>query len=553
MFSAARVACLGLVVALSVPLTTASAAEVKARAEHVALFKNGYGVVRLRATLPKPDGGNEGLATLELPAATLGTFLLDWPAGVEVLSTRSLRVEDEAHAATSLAQLLQANVGQRVRVRIHGPVPAEPWRQVTIKAYPRAEVQPPTAGLRPLYAQPLSNPAPYGEIVLLEDEQGVSAVQIAQIAELQFLAGQKTTWTVNRPRDVLQVRYRLANDAQDPAVRLSYLAFGLAWSPSYVVDITDPAKARLTAKAVVLNDLMPLENVTVELVTGFPQLQFAHVPDAMSLRSLSDFLQALSASPTPGNRRNVMTQQMVINTYGGGDWNPVPPPAEGLPGDRTEDLAFYPLSAVTLDRSERAYFPLLSTALDYQHVYTLDIPDTIDEQPANRYGEQPSPESALVVWHAIKLTNATKLPWTTAPATTVAHGRLLGQDTLSYTPPGASSDLRITQALGLRPQYNELEVERQRNAANFFGSNYDLVTVRGEIALTNHMTKPVTLKITKLFSGELQNAEGKPTLTKLAKGLRQVNPRNQAVWQIDLPAAAEPVKLTYSYKIYVRN
>jgi hypothetical protein len=64
----------------------------------------------------------------------------------------------------------------------------------------------------------------------------------------------------------------------------------------------------------------------------------------------------------------------------------------------------------------------------------------------------------------------------------------------------------------------------------------------------------MTLKVTKTLSGEVQKTDGEPQITKLAKGLRKVNPRSQLVWSVPVEAGKDKaVCVTYTYQVYVRN
>jgi hypothetical protein len=44
---------------------------------------------------------------------------------------------------------------------------------------------------------------------------------------------------------------------------------------------------------------------------------------------------------------------------------------------------------------------------------------------------------------------------------------------------------------------------------------------------------------------------GKPTDVQTARGLKQVNPKHQLTWTVNLPAGEEE-KITYTYQLYVR-
>ena len=158
-----------------------------------------------------------------------------------------------------------------------------------------------------------------------------------------------------------------------------------------------------------------------------------------------------------------------------------------------------------------------------------------------------------MVWHSIELTNTTEQPWTTAPAMTVKGGRVLGQDTMHFVPPGGSTLLRITQAISVDAQHNELEVERERGAAKFHGSTYDKVTIEGKLKITNHKAEPVTVRITKMITGEVVTAEADPEVVKLASGLRGVNPRSRLTWEVEVqPGADDGAEVTYRYSFFTR-
>ncbi|MGC9328401.1 MAG: hypothetical protein ACP5I1_12265, partial [Candidatus Hinthialibacter sp.] len=204
-------------------------------------------------------------------------------------------------------------------------------------------------------------------------------------------------------------------------------------------------------------------------------------------------------------------------------------------------------------KGERGYYPLFSQEVPYEHIYTWEIPQFIDENTAYR-GRQEETPAVQEVWHALKLTNTTKQPWTSAPATTMKDGRILGQDTIYYTPHDAETELKITQAVSIDAEHNEYEIERQRSAAQFYGRNYDLVKVRGELAVTNFKDAEAGIKITKTLSGEVVDSSLEPKVVQLAQGLNSVNPDSQLEWNVKVkPGKENAVKLTYTYFIYIRG
>jgi len=510
--------------------------------QRVTLFKNGYGVVTARADLP----GAGGVRIAELPKSTLGSFWLGWSGDTRIseIVARHALVSD-TQPAGSIPELLQANVGNEVSLLI-----SNEWVTGTIRAIPQPHTKPqpqPQPAHRGNHAI-FPPPRPVGDTLLLETADRLEVIRISHIQRLGLPRDAATDYTQHREEPALD--FTVTQPGEDPTLWVEYMASGIAWSPSYRVDISNDQTATLTAKAVIVNDLLDMHRVDVELVTGYPHLQHADSTSGFWLEPLQTFLQGMRERDQRRDMTaNIMMQQRAYasNFAGAGAGVPAAP----VGGEATEDLYFYQLPDVTLARGERGYFPLMTVSVPYEHCYTWDIPDYVDDN--NRYQQQ-SDDKPEVVWHAINLKNTTDQPWTTAPGQTTKSGRLLGQDTLHYTPVGADTDLRITQALAIVAEQSEFEVERQRDAERFHGYRYDKVTVRGELAITNRKGTDVTVRITKQLSGEVESAEGDPQVHRLGTGLRRVNPRSELVWTVPVKADPEqPVKLTYRYTVFVRN
>ncbi len=526
-------------IALLAAVLLASAAhaepiELTATPTRVAMFKNGYGVVSATAPLPDQPGP---VRVAPLPNAALGSLWLGWPEGVEITGVTSRYADrSEAVPAGTLPQMIQANLGQTADVMVHNE-----WLTGVLRT--------PDGGA--------------GEIsLLLLEQNGQSRViPVGQVQQLRLAGDPVLTIDHTTPEPVLD--FDLTTAADQAQLGVTYMAAGITWAPSYRVDITDDTNARLSAKAVIVNDLIDLDGIAVELVTGFPHLQYAHAPTAMSLVSLDEFIRSFSergrynqasifGNQLLGQSAEFDLQAALSNTNSGGEGGGMP--SFSAMGQTVEDLFFYQIADVTLKKGERGYFPLFAAETPYRHVYTWKIRDFVDEDNRYRRRRDDGVNQPEVVWHAIRLTNTTDQPWTTAPAQTVQGGRVLGQDTLRYTAPGGTTDLRITQALSIRAEQNEYETARERNAARFHGSSYDKVTVRGELAITNFKDRPVTVDVVKVVSGEILSAADDPEVAKLTTGLRRVNPRSQLKWSIRVdPGKEKTVKVAYSYEVFVRN
>ena len=180
----------------------------------------------------------------------------------------------------------------------------------------------------------------------------------------------------------------------------------------------------------------------------------------------------------------------------------------------------------------------------------IAVPDYLNDQ--EQYDQRRQQPDESVVWHALRLTNKTAIPWTTAPAETVTGGQVLGQDVIAYTPVGGESTLKITVAVDVKADQAEFERDRQRDALSFRGWSYDRVTVDGKLSVHNLKPDTVTIETTKLLSGEVQSTEPQATIDKLAGGLRSVNPQCRLRWKVTLEPGKEQ-QITYSYKVLVRR
>ncbi len=251
---------------------------------------------------------------------------------------------------------------------------------------------------------------------------------------------------------------------------------------------------------------------------------------------------------------NVMMQRAE---FGLGDRAPgqpsvVPDYGAAAAGHVAEDLFFYPLEDITLAKGETGYYPLFTETVPYTEFYHWEIPDYVSEE--DRYGqsrreERDKPEE---VWHSIRLTNTTNVPWTTAPAQIVKDGNIIGQDTLNYNPPKAKAKVKITQAVSVKAEQTEVEVDRERDAVRLYGYHYDRVNIKGTLSVTNFKGEAISLEIAKTLSGELKSTTPEAEDIVLARGLARMNPVHLLTWTLDLKPGQRR-EITYAYQALIRR
>ncbi|MCD6386520.1 hypothetical protein J7M23_12185 [Candidatus Sumerlaeota bacterium] len=357
-------------------------------------------------------------------------------------------------------------------------------------------------------------------------------------------------------KKVKRIKFKVSSRAENVHIGISYLEKGISWTPSYLINIEDPEKARITMKSTLINDAEDLEDVDVYFVVGYPNFKYADIPSPLTLdQSLTQFIQALESAGKRGtvyrHLSNIMKQRV---TFADKEATPVDygySAIKGLPGAAEEDLFLYFKKGISLKKGERAYYHIFSDKVDYEHIYEWTIPDTLNISPSGYQRSGEKKEEREQVWHAIKLTNSTQYPWTTAPALVVSEWKPLSQDVLNYTPKGAKTNVKITVATDIKTDRNEYEVDRERDV-KIYDYHYDLVTVKGELFIKNFKQKEIKMEIKKSITGKVIEQSHNGKVTKIAEGLRGVNYRSTIVWNISLKPGEETT-VTYKYKVYIRH
>jgi hypothetical protein len=522
--------------------------------QQVALFKNGVGFFVGQVTCPAGKASFQ----IALPTApSHGTFWVSYPPSVTLTHVIAKQIESEQTVeAVSIPEILKANPNRKVRVVIGDKEVSGVIKYVAQdRDAPRPDPYLPGGRGDVVREYQPRMPYPAG-LLVIEADAGELALDLRAISQVIFLDGQADR-RLALPGKSAVLEVRLKSPAPAQKLIVSYLGKGVTWAPSYMIDIADGDKARLSAKALIINDACQFKGAAVHLVTGFPHLQFVDIVSPIALKTdLAQFLQALSKGESERGRTdvrfNVMAQSASYSRMQGEAAMPAYGAAEA--GQVAEDLFLYPAGPINLEKGEVAYVPLFTETVPYRHVYQWDIPDYVNEEGSYQSRREPPDDTQeqQQVWHGVRLTNTTKVPWTTAPGQIVREAVILGQDTLGYTPSGGESTLRITQAVGVKAEQRELETDRRREAAHLYGYSYDLVTVRGELSVANFQDKAIALEITKTLSGELKSAEPNAKPEKLAAGLRRMNGLLKLTWTLDLPAG-EQKNVTYTYEVYIRR
>jgi hypothetical protein len=527
----------------------------------VAVFKNGLAFVVKQGDLPLEDGAGK---IAPIPAATLGSLWItpnDPKVTLDEVVAYRYKVAGQQNL-TALAELLMANAGKVLTVG-YGNQKEYTGEIVGFREPERSAPSGDSASS--LLSAAMASPPPaqsVPEFLLLRVEGKLLALYFRNITQVTLPADPVLQTPHEEERKAL--RFKLKGAGGHANLTMGYLENGLGWTPSYLVSLRDDKTALMTMQAVVLDDAEDLKDTDVFFVVGVPNFAFAQIPSPMALQqTLLDFIQAANRRDTSGfasRYSNALMAQGVVNMEMDQTMGPSPSfetAVEELKGAPEEDLFLYTRGGVTLAKGERATYNVFSGSVNYEHIYQWDVQD----QPrVDGFGNvqniqntgSPDRTERNNIWHALRVKNNTKFPWTSAPALVISGTKPVSQDTLPYTPKGAASNLKLTIATDLRSSHDEREVARQQNVTRRHGYSYDEVTVEGTLKIKNYKTKDVRLSITKTLRGSVESQTDEGRAEKLGEAISVDNPMSRLTWEITLKAGEERA-ITYRYKVWVRG
>ena len=541
----------------SVMVSQAEDSVVQPKVESVGLFKNGLCVVK--CSFAADHAGS--FVWNDPPRSVHGTFFVESDAPVTVQSTtRKVNNADKAMLPTGILQTDLA--GSEVKLSLTGEngapgttVAGKVWSVPQPKPEPKVwntqYINDPYSYSRMGYNQPNPTASPTattGNFLVLEGKDGnrqyIGLGRIGQVeivnpgpAREQLEDKQVTVFTVAKPG----------------VVNISYLTKGASWAPGYFVDLTDAKTLKLRQTAVVKNELMPLKDVDLQLISGFPHVEFSHVDSPLwQGTTLAGFFQQVSQKPGSGGS-GMITQNAIMYNSGRVESSPLPDLKEA--GATSQDLHFESLGRRSLEAGDALALDVASGETSYERVVEWTVVDKRD--PWGRWLDQAingkEGDGSSEAWDSVIFQNPLKFPMTTASATIRENGQFRGQSQSNWTNPGQRSCLHVTKALSLQTYHSEIEESGKREQEIWVGGRrYYRATVKAEATMKNYRSTPTTVLLRAQFSGDLLEADQKPADTLRREGVYSVNQRHELEWKLTLDPGAEK-KLVYRYTVLVAN
>lgn len=512
----------------------------------VAAFKNGLAFVLRQGDVPLSSATGR---IAPIPNATLGSLWLSsaTPGSKidEVIAYRYTIASRQPIA--SIGAILQANPGKTVTITYQ----AKEYTGELVGLKNSAQDSDDHVQTSVIPISPARE-----DYVLLRMDKRILAIPLGGISTASFPDDAILQETIENQGQAL--RFKVAGGAQKEKLIMGYLEHGIGWTPSYLVSLADDKTAHITLQSVVTNDAENIDDADLYFIVGVPNFAYANILSPMSLQqSLVDYLQSAQRDRKSFDAlSNALSGQMIaLEDAPTAASISLTPSVSDLSGAPEEDLFLYHRSRVTLKKGERASYNVFSGDVACEHLYSWEVkdPPRVDGYGNVMTNNAYSPDATQAdrVWHTIRLKNSTAFPWTSAPALVVSGARPISQDTLPYTPKGASSILRITVASDIRASHEEREVARQRDLTHRRGYSYDLVTVEGRLTVKNYKSAAVQLSIGETLRGKVQSQSDQGKTVELAEGIESDNPNSRLTWEFTLQPGEQRV-VTYRYTIWVR-
>jgi hypothetical protein len=527
---------LHFVAAFVAPLAVGAAEPqpIQSTVESVGLFKNGLLVVRETMVVPGP--GTYHLDTR--PNAIHGTLWFESEAKFEA-RTATRREERPAPPASNLVEVTRRLEGAQAVLTLTGgetlqgiimPLPGGPSPAAmpsTIYPHLSSVTFPTAVGMVPIQVDGRISYVPMDNIKYITQESGNSGKRQTETSEIPTLE-------------------LVVDDGASPnyTITMTYLTRGMAWAPSYHIEYDDSGTATIGVSTIIRNEWRNLDGTRVELISGFPQIEHSSVTSLLSNETtLESFFSQISAGNSPRGGA-IHTQMIVSNTA-----MPIRAGVVELDSQMAgagEDLHFQDIGPVTIASGSAISRQLATTSTAAKRFVDWRIADGRDQFGRLNNGETSTPEA----WDSIRFTNPFDFPLTTAPVSVWIDGRFRGQSTTSFINPGAPAVVKTTKAMSVETTHEEFDISRG-DPRRILNNDYQPITVRAEMKVTNRRSTPVTIEITREFQGTMITASDEPAQMRSISKRNAVNPTNEANWTIDI-APGQQRLISLDYEVLVR-
>lgn len=490
-----------------------------------------------------------------LPAMLEGTFWVNVPDNRLTSLKSSMEDKKEEDVVQSFTDMLDANDGKRVRMYFQYDTNKVEGKVQLIK---------------------MGKDKSYMYAVVNGSKTNIfSSDRIMQLHRLEFLDAPNFVRKWEKPTPT--IRFEFENAKADQPLLLMYLQNNLSWNPEYKLELLDDKKGKLTMQAAVVNEAEDFETEELNLVAGVPNFKYAtalHRFIKFLLPGVSDnelYAWELNTRGAPLSQSAVDNSILTNGAMLGNmqmyndriDVGNISIPnttatttSDNIDGASVEDLYYYTLKNIKLDRGERALYDVFTAEVPLEHIYESQLPENSIAYSTAYMVEK----TTYKVAHNVKLKNTSPHTWTSGSVLVINNkdGKLspISQDALKYTSVQEERLVYLTEApdVSVRASEKELEhkIDEKKITRDRYTYYYDLITVEGEIELQNFKDKPIRLDVKRVINGELLETSDKWDSIRRPMVQFSYNPTQNVCWEMTLQAK-EKKTVKYKYKMYVQR
>jgi len=504
----------------------------------ISIFKDGSSFVQSKGTV-KPIKGVFTIPEKEIPKALFGTYWISNSRGKikEIMATSDTVISYQKTNALTIGELLLANKGKDVKITTTENIEGNIDDVISLNS-DKEQFDSITMNRKILLVA-----VPH--IVMLKLKDGsTSCIPIETIKKLVVINNMKYEYIRKQQKQENGLKIKFNDESAVQDLDMMYLQQGLSWTPFYNLELMADGKAKLQLRAEVVNKASNILNADINFVVGVPNFKFSD-----NLTGLVNFLNIENKK----NNESLLSSQSQIfsNSIVQSGINADPGPDAEEPelsldnkskAENEEDLYFYSVKNVSLNKNARAHFQLFNETIDYDHLYECALPPN-KERYFYFSDFQQDQKVINEVTHSIRFKNQTTNPFTSGPVLVTKQTENgvvpLSQDLLKYTPAKGSSSIILTKASDIQITHAEHEKERVINYKKWNNNFYDMFKVEAKVKLKNFKNQDVKVQLSRLVFGVMDNSDIKYIIKENKPTSFYQNKLNLVTWEVELKAGEE--------------
>jgi hypothetical protein len=380
------------------------------------------------------------------------------------------------------------------------------------------------------------------KMLKVETAAGKVVIAPSEVFEWLEVSGNPTS-LVTSDSIIAVAKVKLNKDADLlPASTLS-LERGVQWFPSYLFTIVNEKVAKLEMKATIANGETEFRNMPVDIIIGNPEMFYGKALDPVCFDYLKESIlenrydnNMFSNSLTMNYSVQATSSSAASTEY---SWNDEDNQTD-KEGAKNEDLYYYQLGVIDLEKNSRVLVPVMSTNVTYSEIYTANLPlnSTVLEGT-----------NSIQTYHSYLINNGTNAPFTTGAVIVFnQENQPMAQAQMVYTPVKGNSEMKLSKAVDVQVKNEEEETHREKSNIKKSNTNsYEKITTDGVITLSNFKDKKITMRVTKRIEGVYVRSDNNGKSRKIKGTISDDEIVSELYWEIEVPAGS---KLTLKYQYY---